>query len=165
MIKTLLIYAYGESNKETKDSKEFPKPKKYEEFISNIAKSFNIKKKNEINLMVFTTDGDEIPIHDQEDLESYCDEASEYRAIVEKKESETSSGGQLKVKEKKEDSDNGDDDEDNKSYKDEDEPKKKEDGKNEESGSKKKGDEDKDDINIKIKENLKMTEKKIENLK
>ena len=158
MIKTLLIYAYGESNKETKDSKEFPKPKKYEEFISNIAKSFNIKNKKEINLMVFTTDGDEIPIHDQEDLESYCDEASEYRAIVEKKESEKSSGGQLKVKEKKEDSDD-DDNDDNK--KEEKKPKKEDEKKKEESDLENDGDEE---INIKLNVNLEIPDKELENL-
>jgi hypothetical protein len=164
MIKTLLIFS-GDK-KETKDSKEFPKPKKYEEFISNIIKSFNIKKKKDINLMVFTTDGDEIPINDQEDLEYYKNDVAEYRVIVEKKEPEPSpiSGGNSKVKKKKEDSDNGDDDEDNKSNKDEDEPKKKEDGKNEESGSENEGDEDKDDINIKLNVNLEMTDKEIENL-
>ena len=168
MIKTLLIYS-GEK-KETKDSKDFPKPKKYEEFISNIIKSFNIKKKKDINLMVFTTDGDEIPIQDQEDLESYKDDAAEYRVIIEKKESEKSPpGDNPKVKKKREDSDN-DDDEDNKSIKDEDKPKKikedkGEDGKKEEeSDSEIEGDEDKDEINIKINVNLEMTDKEIENL-
>ena len=168
MIKTVLIFS-GEK-KETKDSKDFPKPKKYEEFISNIIKSFNIKKKKDINLMVFTTDGDEIPIQDQEDLESYKDDAAEYRVIIEKKESEKSPpGDNPKVKKKREDSDN-DDDEDNKSIKDEDKPKKikedkGEDGKKEEeSDSEIEGDEDKDEINIKINVNLEMTDKEIENL-
>ena len=182
MIKTVLIYDYGDSKKETVDSKEFPKPKKYEDFISNIAKSFKIKKKKEINLMVFTTDGDEIPIQDQEDLESYNNEASEYRVIIEKNESEkpqpsiSSSGSKAQIKKKKEDSVNDDeeDDDDNKSQKDEDETKKFKKGKNQEvpnknvkkedSNSENEGDEDDDEIDIKLNINLELSEKEIENL-
>ena len=75
----------NESKKEIIDSKEFPKPKKYEQFISDIIKSFKIKNKKDITLMVYTTDEDENPIHDQQDLDDY--EALEYRVILEKDES------------------------------------------------------------------------------
>ena len=90
MIKVILSsISYENDNelkKETIDSKELSKPKNYEEFISNIIKSFKIKnKENTISLMVFTIGGDEIPIKDQKDFESYNDEASEYRVNLTKK--------------------------------------------------------------------------------
>ena len=93
MIKVILSsISYENDNefkKETIDSKELSKPKNYEEFISNIIKTFRIKnKENTISLMVFTIGGDEIPIKDQKDFESYNDEASEYRVNLTKKNEE-----------------------------------------------------------------------------
>ena len=70
----------NESKKELIDSKEFQKPKNYGDFISDITKCFKIKNKEDISLMVFTTDEDENPIHDQEDLDNF--EALEYRVII-----------------------------------------------------------------------------------
>ena len=72
----------GESTRISIDSKEFPKPKSFEDFISKLAKTFNLKKKD-IILNAFTTDEDEIIIQDQQDLEDNQDETVEYRIILE----------------------------------------------------------------------------------
>lgn len=78
----------GESIKTELDSKEFPEPKSYEEFISDLAKAFKIKKK-EIIIYAFTNDEDEIVIQDQQDLDDNKDETQEYYIILEKEESST----------------------------------------------------------------------------
>ena len=79
----------NESTRTLLDSKEFSKPKSYEEFISSLSKAFKLKKKD-IILNAYTTDEDENLIQDQQDLEENEEETVEYRIILEKDESPSS---------------------------------------------------------------------------
>ena len=73
----------SESTRTLIDSKDFSKPKSYEEFISSLSKAFKLKKKD-IILNAYTTDEDENLIQDQQDLEDNEEETVEYRIILEK---------------------------------------------------------------------------------
>ena len=146
----------NESKKETIDSKEFPKPKKYEQFISDIIKSFKIKNKKDITLMVYTIDEDENPIHDQQDLDDY--EALEYRVILEKDESSDKklfipSSSEEKSKDKKSNKNEKSKDKEEDKINDEPESEKEEDEIDEEPD---------DEMNINIKVNMEISDKEIE---
>ena len=91
-----------ESERKPIKSKVFSKQKKYDDFISEIIKTFNIKKED-INLLAYTKDEDEFPINNQEDLDYYKDEIVEFRIIIEKDESSSSKPEHKKNKKLKED--------------------------------------------------------------
>ena len=157
MVKVKLILKtldknYNESKKEIIDSKEFPKGKKYEQFISDITKSFKIKNKKDITLMVFTTDGDENPIYDQEDFDNF--EALEYRVIIEKDEIPSFPDNKPKVGKKNKKNDESKNKEENKKNNiNENDSEKEEDEINEDHD---------DEININLKINMEISEKELE---
>ena len=72
----------GDSKREFKSEKQFKKNKNYKDFINELSKAFIIQI-NKIILMVLTEDEDEYPINDQDDLDSYIDEAREFLIIYE----------------------------------------------------------------------------------
>ena len=117
-----------ETVRKVKTSKTLKKPENYDTFRNEIAKTFGIKKKKSIILKLINTDGEEIAINDQEDLESFLDEMKEFQfyleeseandsPIIKKKPSKEESKSKNKVDEeeeqpKKDDEDKGDDGED-----------------------------------------------------
>ena len=143
----------GESSRISIDSKEFPKPKSYEEFVSKIAKTFNLKKKD-IILNAFTTDEDEMLIQDQQDLEDNQDETVEYRIILEEGASQIKTTKNVpeeskpsRAKEEKEEPNKDGDEEDNKP-----------DDKSEEDNG------EEDGIDIKLDINLDIPDKELESI-
>ena len=72
----------GDSKREVKSEKQIKKNDNYQSLINELSKIFNIPI-NKIILMVLTEDEDEYPINDQEDLDSYIDEAKEFLIIYE----------------------------------------------------------------------------------
>ena len=76
-----------ESKRALKSEKQFKKNNNYKSFINKLSKAFSIPKNNFI-LMVLTQDEDEIPINNQEDFDSYLEEAKGFMIILEDKESE-----------------------------------------------------------------------------
>ena len=72
-----------EAKREIKTHKDLDKPKSYDDFIKNIAKSFKIKNKKSITLILKTTDDDEIGINDQEDLDDNIGELKEFNVFLE----------------------------------------------------------------------------------
>ena len=142
----------GESSRIFVDSKEFPKPKSYEEFVSKIAKAFNLKKKD-INLLAFITDEDEMLIQDQEDLEDIQDETLEYRIILEEgaspiksSKNATKEKSPSRIEEEKEEPNKGLDEVDNKP------------------DDISEGDNGEDGIDIKLDINLDIPDKELENI-
>ena len=149
----------GDTKREVKMEKEIKKSKDYKTFISELSKVFSIPK-NKFILKVWTEDEDEYPINNQEDLNSYLEEAKEFLIIMEDGLEKTKSTKEEKKKEKKNsDSDKDDDKNDNDSNKDKDE--KKED---EEEGEEEGVEEDNYLKKINIKVNLEMSEQEIETI-
>ena len=149
----------GDSKREVKIEKEIKKNKDYKTFISELSKAFSIPK-DKVILMVLTKDDDEYPINDQEDLNSYLEEAKEFMIIMEEGSIKTKPDKKIKEKEKKNsDSDKDDDKNDNDSNKDKDE--KKED---EEEGEEEGGEEDDYLKKINIKVNLEISDQEIETI-
>ena len=72
----------GDSKREFKSEKQIKKNKNYKNFINELSKAFTIPI-NKIILMALTEDEDEYPINDQDDLDSYIDEAKEFLIIYE----------------------------------------------------------------------------------
>ena len=72
-----------EAKREIKVSKDLDKPKSYDDFIKNIAKSFNIKNKKSINLILITTDDEDFGINTQEDLDDNIEELKEFNVFLE----------------------------------------------------------------------------------
>jgi len=72
-----------EAKREIKVSKDLDKPKSYDDFIKNIAKSFNIKNKKSINLILITTDDEDFGINTQEDLDDNIGELKEFNVFLE----------------------------------------------------------------------------------
>ena len=72
----------GDTKREVKMEKEIKKSKDYKTFISELSKVFSIPK-NKFILKVWTEDEDEYPINNQEDLNSYLEEAKEFLIIME----------------------------------------------------------------------------------
>ena len=143
----------GDLKRVPKSEKEIKKNENYNDFISEISKAFSIPK-NKFILKVLTEDEDDYAINDQEDLDSYIEEAREFWIIMEEGSEKTKSSKKAKEEEKKNnDSDKDDDKNDNDNNKDGDE--KKDDEEEEEDGYLKK-------INIKV--NLEMSEQEIENI-
>ena len=145
----------SESTRVSIDSKEFPKPNSYEEFISKIAKAFNIKKRD-IILNAITNDEEEYLIKDQQALEDYKDETIEYQVILENKESLSREPSKT-IEENKE----------AKEYKDKKEGQKQDDSGDEmNKGNDKSKEEDdgEDELKIKINVNLDISDKEIENI-
>ena len=63
--------------------KDFPLPKDYKNFISDIAKAFHVKNKRQICLKGITYYEDEIPINDQIDLEEFKNNIKYYSFFLE----------------------------------------------------------------------------------
>ena len=103
MIKVKLIEKIkdksGDSKREVKSEKEIKKSKDYKTFISVLSKAFSIPK-NKFILIVLTEDEDEYPINDQEDLNSFIEEAREFMIIMEESSQETKSSNKSKKNEK-----------------------------------------------------------------
>jgi len=72
----------GDSKKEVKSVKQIKKNNNYQSLTNELSKTFNIPINN-IILMVLTEDEDEYPINDQDDLDSYIEEAREFLIIYE----------------------------------------------------------------------------------
>ena len=72
----------GDSKREVKSEKQIKKNDNYQSLINELSKTFNIPI-NKIILLVLTEDEDFYPINDQEDLDSYIDEAKEFQIIYE----------------------------------------------------------------------------------
>ena len=72
-----------ETKREIKVSKDLDKPTSYDDFIKNIAKSFNIKNKKSINLILITTDDEDFGINTQEDLDDNIGELKEFNVFLE----------------------------------------------------------------------------------
>ena len=72
----------GDSKREVKSEKQIKKNKNYKNFINELSKAFTVPI-NKIILLVLTEDEDECPINDQDDLDSYIDEAKEFLIIYE----------------------------------------------------------------------------------
>ena len=91
MIKVILfqkiIDKSGDSKRVFKSEKEIKKNKNYKNFINELSKAFIIPK-NKFILMALTHDEDEYPINNQEDLDSYLEEAKKFMIILEQNESE-----------------------------------------------------------------------------
>ena len=91
MIKVILFQKIvdksGDSKREFKSEKEINKNKNYNNFINELSKAFLIPK-NKFILMALTHDEDEYPINNQEDLDSYLEEAKKLMIILEQNESE-----------------------------------------------------------------------------
>ena len=145
MVKVQLFikkYNRGEDNykREYLDSKEFPQPQSHDDFISDILKAFNIKK-NDLILLAYTKDEDEIPINCQKDLDAFKDKTVEYRIteITESSPFKTEPTKFENIKEKEEEEKEDDDEESE------------DDGKL-------------DDIDIKIDANLIISDKEMENM-
>ena len=62
---------------------EFPKPKSYNDFITEIANYFLIRRKKDIILKCITNDGDEVEINNQEDLDDNIDDIKEFQVLSE----------------------------------------------------------------------------------
>ena len=62
---------------------ELPKPKSYNDFITEIANYFLIRKKNSIILKCITNDDEEYEINSQEDLDDNIDEVKEFQVYSE----------------------------------------------------------------------------------
>ena len=155
----------GETKREIKSEKEIKKKKDFKTFTSELSKAFSIPKK--FVLMVLTEDGDEYPINDQEDLNSYFEEAKEFRIIME--EGSLKNKQTKKTKGKDSDSENEDDKKDNDSNKDGGEKKGDEDGEEEDEGEGEgEGEEDggEEDFlkKISIKVNLELSDQEIDTL-
>ena len=97
-----------EAKREIKTYKDLDKPKSYDDFIKNIAKSFKIKNKKSITLILKTIDDDEIGINDQEDLDDNIGELKEFNVFLEEGEqgpveieTEDPPKKQITIKEKK----------------------------------------------------------------
>ena len=97
-----------EAKREIKTHKDLDKPKSYDDFIKNIAKSFKIKNKKSITLILKTIDDDEIGINDQEDLDDNIGELKEFNVFLEEGEqgpveieTEDPPKKQITIKEKK----------------------------------------------------------------
>ena len=144
----------NESTRISLDTKEFPKPNSYEDFISKIEKVFNLKKKD-IILSAFTTDEDENLIQDQQDLDDNKEDTVEYRIILEKEESLLRKPTKIETEKKESIENEGEEKEPIK--KDED----KEDNNLDESSDEEEGGED---IKIKLELNLDIPDKEIENI-
>ena len=90
MIKVILFQknmnSEGDSKRVFKSEKEIKKNKNYSIFINELSKTFHIQK-NKFILMVLTHDEDEYPINNQEDLDSYLEEAKNFMIILEDNES------------------------------------------------------------------------------
>ena len=91
MIKVILFQKIvdksGDSKREFKSEKEINKNKNYNNFINELSNAFLIPK-NKFILMASTFDEDEYPINNQEDLDSYLEEAKKLMIILEQNESE-----------------------------------------------------------------------------
>ena len=91
MIKVILFQKIvdksGDSKRVFKSEKEIKKNKNYNNFINELSKAFLIPK-NKFILMALTHDEDEYPINNQEDLDSYLEEAKKLMIILEQNESE-----------------------------------------------------------------------------
>ena len=91
MIKVILFQKIvdksGDSKREFKSEKEINKNKNYNNFINELSNAFLIPK-NKFILMALTFDEDEYPINNQEDLDSYLEEAKKLMIILEQNESE-----------------------------------------------------------------------------
>ena len=144
----------NESTRISLDSKEFPKPNSYEDFISKISKVFNIKKKD-IILNAFTTDEDEILIQDQQDLDDNKEETVEYIIILEKEESLLRKPTKIEAEKKEPIGNEGEEKGPIKNDEGE------EDNKLDESSDEEEGGED---IKIKLELNLDIPDKEIENI-
>ena len=77
----------GDSKRVFKSEQNIKKNKNYKRFINELSKSFSIQK-NKFILIVLTHDEDEIPINNQEDLDSYLEDANKFVIILEQNESE-----------------------------------------------------------------------------
>ena len=54
-----------ETIREVKSAKDFKKPQKFDDFINSIAKTFGIKKKRNISLILINDDNEEISVINQ----------------------------------------------------------------------------------------------------
>ncbi len=120
----------GDIKREVKSEKEIKKNKSYKNFMSELSNSFSIPK-NKFILIALTEEEDENPINDQDDLDSYIEEAKEFLIIMEEGSIKTKPDKKTKEnkKDKKNsDSENDDDKNDNDSNKDGDEKKEDEEG-------------------------------------
>ena len=86
MIKVKLIVKSknkcGDIKREVLEEKEIRKNKDLKSFLSELSKAFSISK-NEFILMLLTQNEDEIPIFDQDDMDSLLEEVKEFMVIVE----------------------------------------------------------------------------------
>ena len=158
-----------ETERKLISSKDFPKPKSYDDFISSINQAFKLNG-NEISLLAFTNEEDENPINDQDDLDDNKEDTQEYRIIIEKGGSSPSKPEPKKSKKEKEEKEEKDDEEkedDNEKKKDDDKKKQNEDKSEEsqeEKGSENGGNEEDYPIEIKIDVNLDISEKEMEKI-
>ena len=87
--------------REVKSAKDFKKPQKFDAFIDSIAKTFGIKKKRNISLILINNDNEETPISNQEDFDDFLDDLKEFKFYLE--EGEQSEPQTKKKESKKED--------------------------------------------------------------
>ena len=66
-----------------KSAKDFKKPQNFDAFIDSIAKTFGIKKKRSISLILINNDDEEIPISNQEDLDDFLEDLKEFKFYLE----------------------------------------------------------------------------------
>ena len=76
----------NEFKRDNKQTKVLNKLKSYENFITEIAKAFEIKNKNKICLLAITNDDDEIPIKNEEDYIEYLNGLKQYFFYLEEEE-------------------------------------------------------------------------------
>ena len=74
----------NEFKRDNKQTKMLNKLKSYEDFLNEIAKTFNVKNKNEISLIALTNDDDEIPIKNEEDYIDCLNDIKKYLFYLEK---------------------------------------------------------------------------------
>ena len=89
----------GDIKREVKSEKEIKKNKSYKNFMSELSNSFSIPK-NKFILIALTEEEDENPINDQDDLDSYIDEAKEFLIIMEEGSIKTKPDKKTKEKKK-----------------------------------------------------------------
>jgi hypothetical protein len=87
--------------REVKSAKDFKKPQKFDAFIDSIAKTFGIKKKRNISLILINDDNEEIAVKSQEDFDEFLEDLKEFKFYLE--EGEQSEAPIKKKESKKED--------------------------------------------------------------
>jgi hypothetical protein len=86
MMNKIIAQNSKQVKREIKLTQVLTNPENYNNFISLIAKTFNIKNKNQISLIAVTKDNDEIQINNQSDLEESKNDTNYYDFYLEEKE-------------------------------------------------------------------------------